>query len=398
MLSAGPYLRCDGEATEAAAPDTGSGDEGTMSRHRPQGREALGLLIDVAGQRAREADERRRLDARVAASVVEAGFARHFVPVRWGGTAGSFSALIADAVAVAEACAATGWCAALYAAHGRLASYLPEQGQREVWDRGPDVRIAASIVPPQGSAAAVPGGWRLDGEWRTASGVDHAEWVLLASWTPGHDGSRDHRVFAVPREELTIRDDWDPVGLRGTGSNSVAGEGIRVPAHRSFTLDALLRPLPGAARCHRVPYPMVAAPVFAAPVLGAARSLLRAWVAEYVPSQARQPSRSLVLASASARIHAATLLLEGAADRADRSEITPLAAAENRRDAVTAVAWCREAANDLFQASGMRGQSPHSRVQRAWRDITTAATHGALGLDAMAEAYAEAVLAGGDTS
>lgn len=245
-----------------------SGRHDGYSRHRPDGRDALGVLLKMADREAPAVDERRRLDARVAAAVVDAGFARHFVPVEWGGAAGSFARLIADASAVAEACAATGWCAALYAAHGRLAAYLPERGQREVWSQGPDVRIAASVVPPQGSAAAVPGGWRLDGEWRTASGVDHAEWVLLASWTPGSDGAREHRVFAVPRAELTVRDTWDSVGLRGSGSNSVAGEGITVPAHRSFTLGALLRPLPGAARCHRVPYPMVAAPIFAAPVLG----------------------------------------------------------------------------------------------------------------------------------
>ncbi|MFF9105119.1 oxidoreductase [Streptomyces rubrogriseus] len=372
-----------------------SGRHDGYSRHRPDGRDALGALLEMADREAAAADKRRRLDARVAAAVVDAGFARHFVPVEWSGTAGSFARLIADASAVAEACAATGWCAALYAAHGRLAAYLPERGQRDVWSPGPDVRIAASVVPPQGSAAAVPGGWRLDGEWRTASGVDHAEWVLLASWTPGSDGAREHRVFAVPRAELTIRDTWDAVGLRGSGSNSVSGEGITVPAHRSFTLGALLRPLPGAARCHRVPYPMVAAPIFAAPVLGAARAAVRAWTAECVRPETRRPGQDLLLASASARVHAAGLLLAGTAERADQGESTPLAVAENRRDAATAAAWCREAVNDLFHASGMRGQSPHSRVQRAWRDVTTAASHGALGLDAAAGAYADAALAGG---
>ncbi|MEU0271429.1 acyl-CoA dehydrogenase family protein [Streptomyces sp. NPDC006307] len=357
--------------------------------------DARSLLVEAAARDARGADERRRLDPQVAAAVVEAGFPRHFVPAKWGGTAGSFAQLLADASAVAEACAATGWCAALYAAHGRLAAYLPEQGQYDLWVHGPDARIAASIVPPQGRATAVAGGWRLDGEWRTASGVDHAEWVLVASWTPGRDGTREHRIFAVPRAELSVRDTWDSVGLRGTGSNSVVGDGIDVPAHRSFTLDALLRPLPDAARCHRVPYPMVAALIFAAPVLGAARAALRAWTAECVQEASRTPGQNLLLAGASARIHAARLLLEAAADRADRGEITPLAVAENRRDAATAAALCREAVDELFHASGMRGQSAGSPTQRAWRDVTTAAAHGALGLDGAADAYADAVLVSG---
>ncbi|MFF9158171.1 oxidoreductase [Streptomyces sp. NPDC014846] len=359
------------------------------------GRPARDLLVEVARQDAQAADERRRLGPQVAAALVDAGFPRHFVPVRWGGTAGTFTQLLADASAVAEACAAAGWCAALYAAHGRLAAYLPERGQQDLWANGPDVRIAASVVPPQGRAAAVTGGWRLDGEWRTASGVDHAEWVLLASWTPGADGAREHRFFAVPREELSVLDTWVSVGLRGSGSNSVTADGIVVPAHRSFTLGALLSPLPDAARCHRVPYPMVAALMFAAPVLGAARGALRAWADDCVQEGSRRPGQNLLLARASARLHAAGLLLEGAADRADRQETTPLTVAENRRDAATAAAWCREAVDDLFHASGLRGQSPDSLLQRAWRDVTTAAAHGALGLDAAADTYANAALAGG---
>lgn len=380
-------------ATDPPAADHPAADRPRDDRPAPGPPEALDRLTRLARQGASTAEERRRLTPQVAAALVDAGFPRHFVPARWGGAAGSFGGLVADASAVAEACAATGWCAALFAAHGRLAAYLPEQGQRELWADGPDLRIAASIVPPQGRATEVAGGWRLDGEWRTASGVDHAEWVLLASWTEGPDGIREHRVFAVPRAELTVHHTWDPVGLRGSGSNNVTSHGALVPAYRSFTLSALLGPLPDAARCHRVPYPMVAGLILAAPVLGAARAALRAWTDECGPTASGRPGWSVLLAGASARIHAAGLLLECAADRADRGAVTPLSVAENRRDAATAAALCREAVAELFHTSGMRGQCSDSRVQRAWRDVTTAAGHGALDLGTAAEAYADAALA-----
>ncbi|MFG3224975.1 oxidoreductase [Kitasatospora sp. NPDC048194] len=382
-------------ATGLTTPTTGLPAAG-RAPDRPNttgAQEALTLLTELARRDSPAAEEQRRLTPEVAAALVDAGFPRHFVPARWGGRAGTFAGLLAEASAVAEACAATGWCAALFAAHGRLAAYLPEQGRRELWADGPDVRIAASVVPPQGRASEVAGGWRLDGEWRTASGVDHAEWVLLASWTRGPDGDREHRIFAVPRAELTVRDTWDPVGLRGSGSNSVTGEGIVVPAHRSFPLSALLSPLPDAARCHRVPYPMVAGLIFAMPVLGAARAALAAWTDECGAGASGRPGRSLLLAGTSARIHAAGLLLECAADRADRGAVTPLSVAENRRDAATAAALCRDAVDELFHASGLRGQSAHSRVQRAWRDVTTAAGHGALDVETAAGAYLEAALA-----
>ncbi|WP_371483597.1 oxidoreductase [Kitasatospora sp. NBC_00315] len=383
----------DQPADDQPPTDQPAADRPQDGRSAPGSQEALNSLTELARHGAATAEEQRRLSPQVAAALVDAGLPRHFVPARWGGAAGSFARVLADASAVAEACAAAGWCAALFAAHGRLAAYLPEEGQRELWADGPDPRIASSIIPPQGRATEVAGGWRLDGRWRTASGVDHAEWVLLASWTEGPEGIREHRIFAVPRAELTVRDTWDPVGLRGSGSNSVTSEGIVVPAHRSFTLCALLGPLPGAARCHQVPYPMVAGLIFAAPVLGAARAALRAWTDECGPTASGRPGWSLLLAGASARIHAAGLLLECSADRADRGAITPLSVAENRRDAATAAVLCREAVDELFHACGMRGQAPDSRVQRAWRDVTTAAGHGALDLGTAAGAYADAALA-----
>jgi alkylation response protein AidB-like acyl-CoA dehydrogenase len=348
-------------------------------------------LTALARREALAAEAGRRLSPEVAAAITAAGFPRHFVPDRWGGAAGEFGALVTGVAEVAEACGSAAWCAALFAAHGRLAAYLPAEGQHEVWERGPGARIAAAVVPPQGRAVAADGEWRLDGEWRPASGVDHADWVLLASWTPG-GADREHRIFAVPRAELSVLDTWHTSGLRGTGSNTVVADGVRVPAHRSFTLDALLRPLPGAARCHSVPFPMVAALVFAAPLLGIARSALRTWTAERAAVASPHPATPTVLAGASARIHTAGLLLDGAAVRADHGEITPLTVAENRRDATTAAALCREAVDDLFRTSGSRAQSPDHPVQRAWRDATAAAGHGMLDPDAAARAYAAAVL------
>ncbi|MEV6947638.1 oxidoreductase [Streptomyces sp. NPDC051172] len=353
---------------------------------------AIGELTEIARRDLGTTEERRKLTPEVAAAISHAGFSRHFVPRRWDGAAGHFASLVAAAAAAAEGCASTAWCAALFAAHGRLAAYLPAEGQRELWGRGPDVRIAAAVVPPQGTATPRDDGWLLAGEWRPASGVDHADWVLLASWTHG-DAGREHRIFAVPRSQVSVLDTWRSSGLRGTGSNTVVADGVPVPGHRSFTLDTLLHPQADAARCHSVPYPMVAALIFAAPLLGIARGALRTWTAERAGAVALHPAAHTVLAGTSAQIHAAELLLGGAAGRADHGEITPLAVAENRRDATTAAALCREAVDTLFRASGLRAQSPDSAAQRAWRDATAVAGHGALDPDAAARAYTEAVLA-----
>ncbi|MFR0353170.1 acyl-CoA dehydrogenase family protein [Streptomyces sediminimaris] len=347
-------------------------------------------------------DDRRRLGEEAAAAIADAGFARHFVPRRHGGRAGTFSSLLTASASVAETCLSTAWCATLYAAHGRLASYLPEEGRRALWKGSPDTFIAASIMPPQGEAVRDRDGWRISGRWDMASGVHHADWLLLASRTAGPDGP-EHRIFALPRHEGTVLDTWRSLGMRGTGSNAVEVAGSFVPAHLSFTLAELNRPQAAdAARCHRVPYLLVGALMFATPIVGAAQGALDAWRTATAgrarhggAATGRRAETERVLTESSAQITAARLLLERAARRADQTDATPLLTAENRRDAAMAVTWCAAAAHRLFGAAGSRAHREDDPLQRHWRDITTAASHGALGLEAAATGYAEAVFGTG---
>ncbi|MFJ8982422.1 acyl-CoA dehydrogenase family protein [Streptomyces sp. NPDC102282] len=363
-------------------------------------------LVQCAQRDAALVEERRELTEELVGAITEAGFTRHFVPRRWGGAAGDFTSLLNASASVAEACASTAWCATLYASHARLAAYLPEQAQHDLWADTPNVLIAASVVPPQGSATVDRDGWSLSGSWSFASGLAHADWVLLASWTQAttrdeqSSDQREHRIFAVPRAQLVSVDTWHTLGLRGTGSNSVQADGIHVPAHRSMLLTDLIPPLPGGAPCHTVPFPMVAGLQFAAPILGAARGALRAWVTgmrerqwfggQPVPDS---PKLQQALARSSGEIQAAQLILEQAAHRADREEPTALNVAENQRNAAMAAEWCAGAVDRLFRVQGVRAQEEGDPVQRYWRDVTAAAGHATLGVELAATAHARAVFA-----
>ncbi|WP_424888218.1 acyl-CoA dehydrogenase family protein [Streptomyces sp. XH2] len=359
-------------------------------------------VLTAAGLGAQLSEEHCRLAGETADAVRDAGFARHFVPRCYGGSEGTFGEFLTATATVAAVCASTAWCAALFAAHGRLASYLPERARQELWGAGPDVRIAASVIPPQGRATAGEGGWRLDGRWSYASGIDHAEWVLLAGFTESA-GGREHRIFAVPRAEVTVLDTWRPLGLRGTGSNSVRVEDVFVPEYRTFTLDRLLRPLPGGGRCHGVPFPMVAALQFAAPLLGAAEAAQSLWTAATAGRRradgraaALTPAARHLAAESSAKIKAARLLLVEVALRADTAEATPAVVAECRRDAAMAAALCAEAVDRLFHAAGAGALAEGNPLQQKWRDVTAAAAHATLSFDTAAAAYADAVFADAD--
>ncbi|MFG2095422.1 oxidoreductase [Streptomyces sp. NPDC048612] len=345
------------------------------------------------------AERERRIGALTAQALTEAGFARHFVPQRWGGGEGAFTELFDATVEVAEGCASAAWCGALWAGHGRFAAFLPEEGQRDLWGESPDVRISAAVVPPAGSAEPVDGGWRVQGTWRFASGVDHADWLLVAVPEPCETGGQA-LVFAVPREELRIVDSWNSVGLRGTGSHEVVLRSVIVPERRSFGMARMMSgdALPGRARCYAAPAQLVGGVLMMAPALGAARRALRVWSELVVGKAAKGTADFAVpvweaLARSSAELDAAALLLRDVVCRADAEPRAEGGVAHGRRDAAVAAELVVNAVERLFRTGGSHGGHAEGELQRAWRDVHTATGHAALRLGAAAEAYGRATAA-----
>ncbi|MDV9193093.1 acyl-CoA dehydrogenase family protein, partial [Streptomyces sp. SR27] len=279
----------------------------------------------------------------------------------------------------------------------------------------------AAVVPPAGRLARAPGGWTLSGEWAFASGVEHAEWVLLASLDHSGAGAPVYRVLAVPRERVGIRETWEAVGLRATGSHSVVieeADAVFVPEHRTFVRDALVTGAreeegegeavavvrgSGVAPCHRVPYQLVAALLFAAPALGAARGALAAWTVltglRRVPGGrplTEDPVVQQTLARCAAEIDAAHLLLRAAATRADDwagggEGAGATVVALNQRDSAVAVDLLVGAVERLMRTGGARGLIAGGGLERAWRDIHAIAAHAALQPAPAAAAYAATV-------
>ncbi|MDN3029363.1 acyl-CoA dehydrogenase family protein [Streptomyces sp. S.PB5] len=361
----------------------------------------------AAGDAARAADRDRRLAPGVVTALKEAGFARYFVPRRWGGREGGFADLITATALIAGHCPSAAWCGMLWAAHGRYAARLPEEGQRELWAKGPDTLIVAALAPPAGAARPVPGGWLLEGRWDCVSGVDHSHWVLLAApvvdapvaagAAPAAPARAAARVLVVPRSEVSVHDTWRSTGLRGTGSNSVEVHGVFVPDRRACLLGHMLATVaePGATPARQASAQLAGGPMFCAPALGAARLALRSWTRWAVTSAAGRPAAlgepavQRVLARSAAEIDAVALLLDRAAAGADAEPTAARVEAANRRDAAVAAELLVEAVERLFRTGGLHARDDTSEVQRAWRDTHTVAAHGALRLDVAAGAYAD---------
>ncbi|WP_433547504.1 acyl-CoA dehydrogenase family protein [Streptomyces sp. CA-294286] len=358
-------------------------------------------LRDVAASHAADADRTGVLADEVVALIRDAGFARHLVPVEHGGHGGGFGELNRAVALVGEGCAATAWCASLAAYSARFVGHLPAAGQDRVRADGADALIATALVPG-GRAVPESGGWRLAGQWNYVSGIRSADWVLLcAPVVP--EGPREPgvppelRFFALPRGAYTVRETWDSVGMRATGSHTVAveGAGVLVDAELSFARQELLAgrnahsPLP----LHNLPFRSVAGLPFVVPALGAAAGALAACAAT-VTGRRRTETNELRLVRASAKIDAARLLVAEHAAVLDARAFSPESLARGERNVTFATELLREAVDEVVRAAGTGGLGDSSAVQRLWRDVTSATSHVALQYETFARSSYAAVLLG----
>ncbi|MFE0733509.1 hydrolase [Streptomyces sp. NPDC058855] len=349
-------------------------------------------VAKVAAEHARAAEHDRRLAPDVVRCLLDAGFARHFVPRRHGGDAGTFEEIVRAVATVGEGCTSAAWAASLTASLGRMAAYLPEAGQRRVWADGPDTLIVGALMP-FGRARRQEGGWRIDGGWPYVSAVDYADWALVCAMTT--EPRPVARFFAVPRGEFRTEDTWSSVGMRGTGSNTLSVDGVFVPDELTFTRETVATGFAGEdeAPCHRVPLKAVNGLCFAAPVLGAARAALAAWRETTAPRHTSESggldeAAALVLGRASAEADTAALLLGATARTADGGRVSALDVARSSRDCALAAELATAAVDRLFASAGTRAHQDSAPLQRHWRDAHTAAGHVVLGFAPAAEAYA----------
>ncbi|MFI7386448.1 acyl-CoA dehydrogenase family protein [Streptomyces sp. NPDC049813] len=366
----------------------------------PPGAAALRDTALLARADAPRADAEQRLAPATVEALGRSGLPAHFVPARWGGGDATFTRLLEEVSLLAEHCPSTAWCGALFAAHGRFCAYLPEAGQRAIWRDTPHTRIAAAIAPPAGTARAGADGWTLSGTWRPVSAVSHVQWVLLAAPVTDPAGAAGSavRVFAVPAGRLVVEESWDAVGLRATAGHTVHARAVHVPAHLTFDLAEMLagRAGPGRSRTHAAPAQLAGGLMFCATAYGAARRALHLWT-QWATTPAKTgavrttaPAVATTLATASARIEAAGLLLERAAHRADTEPVTGSLVATNQRDAAVAAQMLADAVGELVRG-GSHMLDARGELQRMWRDVHTVAAHAVLRVEATATAFAAAV-------
>lgn len=120
-------------------------------------------------------------------------------------------------------------------ATGTGAAYLGQSAVDELFggDRMP--AIAGQGTRP-GTAVPKDGGYSLTGSWSFASGIKHASHIHTLGLI---EGTGEPRIFVLPVGQARLIDNWDVLGLRGTGSIDYTTENVFVPEEYTHFVGTL---------------------------------------------------------------------------------------------------------------------------------------------------------------
>ena len=352
-------------------------------------------------------DEERALTDTTVEAMQGAGLFRVLAPKRVGGDEMGFAAMTRCAREIAAASNPAVWVFLVSTAHDWILGSFSEAAQDDVHGDGPDHVFPGSLANT-GEMIETEGGFRLTGHFPWASGAKHGKWFMLGTRHKRGDGRMVPYHTVVPREDLSVDDNWYPIGLRGTGSVTMVADDVFVPAHRAVRTGKLFRSQTPESIEH--PNSMFRTPVvpglsthlaaallgMAYPALDHAKELIKSQVDKYTGgNKIDRPGLQMRVAESDVELRMADGLLAhtvGVLERCANGEDTMENRAQARYQAATICEVARRATERLFNATGARAGFDGNRIQQAFRDITMGKTHAMVDIDLSAQAHGRGLL------
>jgi indole-3-acetate monooxygenase len=201
--------------------------------------ESARALAPLADRYAEFADEQGELAPELVDALHEAGLFGMWVPQQLGGSELDPVASLEVIENMSYGCANAGWVVmAANLSTGTAGSFLADHAVAEMFGKERFPVIAGQGTRP-GMAHLTDGGQLLSGSWSFASGLKHGQYVhslgIIAE-------TGEPRIFVTPVEQAVLIDNWDVMGLRGTGSIDYTMDNVFVPdgfSHFAVTQDAV---------------------------------------------------------------------------------------------------------------------------------------------------------------
>ncbi len=178
--------------------------------------EEIGADLEL---RADEAEEKGTLPQATVDLLYQSGLLHLKLPEVLGGAEADPLTYLDVIEAVCAVDTSAGWCTLINATSiAWPGAFLPDEAVQQIFAEG-NVPIAAAVTAPMGRATAMNGGYLINGRWSFASGSRHAQW-LLGGCRIVKDGQDlpEQLMMVVPAAQAEIYDNWQVMGLKGTGS------------------------------------------------------------------------------------------------------------------------------------------------------------------------------------
>lgn len=341
---------------------------------------AAAVGTEIAGHAGRHDADGTFVEEGIAA-VREAGLLALAVPAELGGMGGTIRQVAAVQRELAHHCGSTALATSMHQHVTAFTAWRYRRGLpgaeatlRRIADEG-IVLVStggADFTRPRGEATKVDGGYRVSGRKIFAS--QSPVGTVMSTMFAYDDPEQGKRVLnmAVPiaSDGVTVLDNWDTLGMRGTGSNDIVLEDVFVPEEKVManrphgTIDPPLQVIIS-----------IAMPIISAVYLGVAEAAFNAAV-ESVSAKADDPTVQRQIGLMAHRLQVAGWALEGSlastGDDPEPSVARVVAAMAAKREiAVAGVEVCDIA----MEVAGGPAFFKGSVIERCYRDIRGAKFH-----------------------
>lgn len=347
---------------------------------------ALGLALEAASD---EIEATQRWPQSLLEQLHAAKLMRLFLPKSCGGEQVDPCTYFRAVQEVASHEGSVGWNMFVANSASLLMAWLPVDSARKIYD-DPHALIAWGSVNGQG-ARAVDGGYIVKGRWDFASGSRQSTWMGAHGPVTEPDGSKRLNERGTPQvlswlfptEQANRLGNWNPVGLRGTASESYTVDDVFVPHEFTSTREYPER--------RRETGPLYAIPqqgLYTVGVAGVTTGIARAMLAEFRtlatektprgrPRMATDPLVQSEYTKAVAKLGAAdAYVLSTMADvygnAGDTGAISFDERARVRLCCTNAIQSAIEVGNWVHHAAGVSAIFPGSPFERRYRDLHTA--------------------------
>ncbi|MBP5871231.1 hypothetical protein F3K24_29995 [Streptomyces sp. LBUM 1485] len=155
-------------------------------------------LAPALRQRAQATEDASQVSQETMQDIIDAELVRIGTPIKFGGLDVDVATMYEVAMEFSRSCPSTGWVYVLQALHAYWMGFWSMEAQEEVFADGPDMLSASVQLGVKSEWRKVPGGYRVSGHGKFASGCDHSQWMFVVAPDRRASGSSSCPAATTP--------------------------------------------------------------------------------------------------------------------------------------------------------------------------------------------------------